>query len=449
VPFVSHSLRRAGWGIADQAFSSGTNFALGVLVARTVDLESFGAFSLAFAAYLLFLSVMRSYPMDPLAIRYAAAPGPLFRRAAAAATGTVVLVGVVAGAGFIVVGLATGGAFSQALIALGLTLPGLLLQDAWRSTFFASGRGQHAFFNDFVWAILEFPALGFIIITGGNSVFWPVLAWGGSATVAALVGIVQSSVIPQPWLTRAWWREHIDLGPRFIAETTGRVIAGQIQLYGVGFVAGLSTVGALRAGQLLYGPIQVVNYGIDMIGVPEGARALATSIRRLDRVATIISGSLLAVALGWGIVVLAAPADLGRLVLRDAWDPAHALAVPFFVYYCALGITYGPGLAIRSLAAASRSLRATALTSTLTVVFGIGGAAIAGATGSAWGVAVVACVSVAVWSYQALGARRDFLAGRPVRSMVSSVVGTVEPSSDLAGPAPIELPDPHTPGDLR
>jgi len=43
--------RRAGWGLADQAFSSLTNFAVGLLIARTVGPADFGAFSLAFALY--------------------------------------------------------------------------------------------------------------------------------------------------------------------------------------------------------------------------------------------------------------------------------------------------------------------------------------------------------------------------------------------------------------
>lgn len=424
VQSVSHSLRRAGWGIADQAFSSGTNFALGVLIARTVDLASFGAFSLAFAAYTLLLSIMRGYPMDPLAIRYAAAEPQAFRHAASAATGTVLVVGVIAGAGFIVLGTVTPGSFSQALLALGITLPGLLLQDAWRSTFFASGQGRLAFFNDFLWAVIEFPALAILILMGGGSVFWAVLAWGGSATIAAVAGIVQAGVVPRPWLTRAWWHEHVDLGPRFIAEATGRVVAGQIQLYGVGIVAGLTTVGALRAGQLLFGPIQVIMFGISMIGVPEGARALAVSVQRLRRAAYAFSGGLLLFAIAWGITVLVLPDAFGRLLLRSAWDPARSLAVPLFAYYCANTLTYGGGMAIRALAAAGRSLRVTAVTSVLTVVCGISGAAVAGATGSAWALAAVACVGAVLWTWQALAARDDFLAGR--------VVVTRVPEADVA-----------------
>ncbi len=406
------SLRRAGWAIADQAFSSLTNFALGVLVARTVDLAAFGAFSLAFAAYLVAVSVTRAYPMDPLAIRYAAAPREQFNHAASAATGTVVAVGFACGVALLVVSVAAGGHLSQSLLALGFTFPGLLLQDAWRSTFFAAGRGRDAFLNDLVWAIVEFPALAIIIASGGRSVFWPVLAWGGSATIAALVGIAQASTLPRPWLAIRWWHEHTDLGTRFIAEAVTRTASSQIQLYGVGLVAGLTAVGTLRAGQLLFGPVQVVTFGVSMMAVPEGARALAVSLGRLRRVTLIISVCLGAVAAAWGIVVLVFPDELGRLLLRAAWGPAHSLALPIFLSSTFTALYYGAGIGVRSLAAAGRSLRATTITSGLTLACGITGAALAGAEGSAWGLCAVAIAGTVTWWVEYRGALRDYTAGR-------------------------------------
>ncbi len=405
-------LRRTGWAIADQAFSSLTNFALGVLVARTVDLAAFGAFSLAFAAYLVIVSVTRGYPMDPLAIRYAAAAPVDFRRATSAATGMVIVVGVVCGVVLLAVGAVSTGPFSEALLALGITLPGLLLQDAWRSTFFAGGRGRRAFLNDVAWAVVQFPALAVVIASGSRSVFWPVLAWGGSATLAALLGVLQSSVVPRPWLSGSWWREHTDLGPRYIVEALVRVVSGQLQLYGVGLVAGLSAVGELRAGQLLFGPIQVVSFGVNMMAVPEGARTLAVSLARLRRASLVISAGLVATSTIWGLVVLLIPAEFGRLVLRAAWDPARALAVPILLASLANMFMLGAGIGIRSLAAARRGLQTTTLTAILTVVFGVGGAAIGGASGSAWGLFLVAVIGAAAWWHQYARAAEEYVPGR-------------------------------------
>lgn len=52
----SHSL---GWGVGDQALSSLTNFALGLITARTVTAYEFGAFSLAFATFTAGLGLAR------------------------------------------------------------------------------------------------------------------------------------------------------------------------------------------------------------------------------------------------------------------------------------------------------------------------------------------------------------------------------------------------------
>ena len=52
-----------------------------------------------------------------------------------------------------------GGTARLAFLALGLTLPGLLLQDSWRYSFFALGRGSQAFLNDMIWAVTLLPAL--------------------------------------------------------------------------------------------------------------------------------------------------------------------------------------------------------------------------------------------------------------------------------------------------
>ena len=90
---------RAGWGLIDQAFSSLTNFALGIIIARSVPVAEFGAFSLAFAAYLLVVNMTRAFPMQPLAIRYSAVTPDIWRRGSAAALGSVLLVGLVVGSG--------------------------------------------------------------------------------------------------------------------------------------------------------------------------------------------------------------------------------------------------------------------------------------------------------------------------------------------------------------
>ncbi|MHB8397568.1 MAG: hypothetical protein ACYDCI_01350 [Candidatus Limnocylindrales bacterium] len=391
------ALRRAGWGLADQSFSSLTNFALSFLVVRTVTLADFGAFSLALAAYYFAVSVSRAYPMDPLVIRYGRAPEAAFRQAAAAATGTALGAGVVAGILLLVCGLLIGDGVGVVFVGLGITLPGLLLQDAWRSVFFAAGRGRSAFTNDAVWALVEFPALAIVIASGDRSIVWPVLAWGGGATVAAVVGVWQSGVVPRPDRARIWWREQIDIGPRFLAEAAGRLTASQLVVYGVGAVSGLTAVGALRAGQLLLAPVQVFFMGINIVSVPEGVRALGHSVHRLDRAAAIMSIGLSAVIVAWAVFVLAIPDSVGAVLLKASWLPAHVLVLPLAIASLGSMLTAGPSMGLRTLAAARRSLRVTLFASIVSLGDAVVGALVGGATGAAWGLAAASFIGAAAF----------------------------------------------------
>ncbi len=203
---------RAGWGVADQIVSSGTNFAVNVLVLRTLGVEAFGAFSLAFFLYLIAISVARAFPMEPLAIRYTLRPEEDWRNGAAAALGTAGAAGLVLGVGLIGIGIIFGGVLGAALVGLGIGLPGLMLQDAIRMAFFSRGRARLALWNDLVWAAALVPAFAIVILAGGG-VFLITAAWGLAATSAALFGLWQLHLVPRPAGAAAWWHEHRDLGP--------------------------------------------------------------------------------------------------------------------------------------------------------------------------------------------------------------------------------------------
>src|SRR5579859_5986340 len=195
---VRRGASRLGWGAADQGMSSLTNFLLSVYVARTLGAVAFGAFSLAYVTYAFALNASRGLCTDPFVVRFSGTYLPTWRRAVARCTGTALIVGLVVGACAIVAGRLLGGTAGLGFIALGLTLPGLLLQDSWRYAFFAQGRGHHAFINDTVWAAVLVPSLAFLRISGHADVFWLVFAWGGSATVAAAIGPLQARVMPNP-----------------------------------------------------------------------------------------------------------------------------------------------------------------------------------------------------------------------------------------------------------
>ena len=105
-----------------------------------------------------------------------------------ACTGTALGVGLITGLLAVGVAALLHGTPQRAFLALGITLPGLMLQDSWRFAFFAIGRGSQAFLNVLIWAFTLVSALLALRLTHHQHVFWFVLVWGASATVAPCVG---------------------------------------------------------------------------------------------------------------------------------------------------------------------------------------------------------------------------------------------------------------------
>src|SRR5213078_1807930 len=87
-------VRRLSWGIADQAVSSLTNFAVTIYVARVLGATQFGAFSLAYVTYAFALNASRGLATDPLMVRFSGTDLPTWRRAVASCTGTATVVGL-------------------------------------------------------------------------------------------------------------------------------------------------------------------------------------------------------------------------------------------------------------------------------------------------------------------------------------------------------------------
>ena len=195
----SRLVRRLGWGVADQGISSLSNFALGLFVARSFGASNFGAFTLAFITYTVVINAARGLATDPLLVRYSGDASRRWRRATSSATGTALAVGVVAGVLCVVAGLLLPDPVGPVFVALGIGLPGLALQDSWRFAFFACGRGSVR--------VPQRPVLDRAARLGSRRAARPetdsaahcLLAFGGTATLAALLGVVQARTLPRPF----------------------------------------------------------------------------------------------------------------------------------------------------------------------------------------------------------------------------------------------------------
>jgi hypothetical protein len=377
--------------------SSATNFLITLLAARSLSVVEFGAFGLVFAIYIVLLGVIRAVSSQPLVVRYSTGPVGRWRAGSAEAAGVAAVGGVAFGAITAMVGFLVAGDVGDALVVLGLFLPGLLVQDVWRFALFAAARPAAAVVNDSVWGVALLIVLGLTATSGERSAAWFFGVWGVTGSFAALVGIAQVRVLPFPLAAVRWLRRHGDLAVPLAGEFMLQGGVEQIVISGVGLLAGLSAVAALRGADALFGPLNVLVGGLSLLAVPEGARLLERStsaVFRLSLAVGVIAGSA---AVLTGLLLIALPDSVGSSLLGDTWVSAAALIPAIMVARLASGLASGALSGLRALAAGRAIFMIRAKVAPLTVVLGVGGAMLTrNAWGAAIGIAVAQLVSAAV-----------------------------------------------------
>jgi O-antigen/teichoic acid export membrane protein len=388
--------------------SSLSNFAVNIYIARTLGAVQYGAFALAFVTYGFALNASRGLATDPLLVRCSGTDIPTWRRAVTKCTGTATTVGLTTGAIILAAAALLSGTTRLAFLALGLTMPGLMLQDSWRFSFFALGRGRLAFLNDTVWTVVLVPALVLLRETRHADVFWFVFAWGAAAAVAAAIGPLQARTAPRLSGAWEWISLHRDLGPRYLAEGTVNNAASQLRNYGVGFILGLAAVGYVQAATTLMGPFMVIFFGMGLVTLPEAVRVLRRSPRHLAAFCLLVSCGLAIMALAWGIILLVAlPRGLGHLMLGDLWKPTYPLVWPTTIYVLGTCFSSGAGTGLHALGAARRSLRAMVILTVVTVVFSVAGTVVGGVVGTMVGLAVGSWIGALIFWRQLRTALRE------------------------------------------
>jgi O-antigen/teichoic acid export membrane protein len=389
--------------------SSISNFAVNIYIAHTLGAVQYGAFGLAYVTYGFALNASRGLATDPLLVRFSGTDVPTWQRAVAKCTGTAATVGLMTGAIILLAAALLGGTTRLAFLALGLTMPGLMLQDSWRYSFFALGRGGHAFLNDTVWTVTLIPALVLLRATGHASVFWFVFAWGATAGVAAAIGPLQARTAPRLSGAWEWVSRHRDLGPRYLAEGTANNAAGLLRNYAVGLILGLAFVGYVQAATTLMGPFMVIYFGMGLVTLPEAARVLRRSPRHLPHFCLLVSGGLSILGLAWGIVLFVAlPRGLGQLMLGNIWKPTYPLVWPTTLSILGACASVGAGTGLHALGAARRSLSAMVIGSALSVVLSIAGVVIDGVVGAMAGAALAAWIMALLFWRQFRNAMREY-----------------------------------------
>jgi O-antigen/teichoic acid export membrane protein len=404
-PAAGRGLRRlagrAGWNLADQVLSALTNVALTFVVARTVDDEDrFGAFSTALLIFYLLIGVERALVGQVMGIRHSDVPADRMRRIAADGLGTIATLGVVGGALTAMVGWFVGGLVGPPLIAVGVVMPGLLLQDTCRMIFFAQAMPKLAAVNDALWAVVQFSVIGLLIAAGLANPWSLVLAWGGAALLCVGLALLQLRVLPRPGASAAWCREHRDLVGYLLPETLLTSGGLQATTLVTGKIVGVRGVGSFGGAQRLLGPLGMVSAAVMTFAMPEISRRKTLSSRTRWRFAVALSVLMTLASLLYVAALLLLPDSVGHMLFKASWTGIRSVLLPMGLFSTVASACLGPALVIIAMGHARRTFWLTVLEAPLVLTMMPVGAVLGGAPGAAWGQFVAQAIQLPFWFWQ-------------------------------------------------
>jgi O-antigen/teichoic acid export membrane protein len=144
----------------------------------------------------------------------------------------------------------------------------------------------------------------------------------------------------------------------------------------------------------------VVFIGLQLVAVPQAVRALSVSVALLRRLCLVVGLAMAAIAAAWGVAVTLLPDEIGHALLKTNWDPGHRIVLLLALGLAASSFSSGALIGLRAFAAATRSLRATVISSSLATVTTVLGAVLFGAAGAAWGILLVHTAVMPLWWWE-------------------------------------------------
>jgi O-antigen/teichoic acid export membrane protein len=391
---------RGVWNIVDQLISSANNFLVQIVIAKSVSQGDFGTFAIVFSIFSVAIGFFRALSTAPVGMRFSGASDTEFGRVTAASTGLTLGGSLIVGAGLVATGLLApvDAVLGHSLLALGVILPGLLMQDAWRQVLFARLKPAGACLLDGTWGVLQLLAVVVLFVGGVGDVPAYVLAWGGAALAASFVGLAQLRTRPRPGKALGWLREQSSMTRYLVPEYVLLQSGAQIAVLVVAAAAGTAAAGSLRGANMLTVPATIMSTGLMTFAVPELARRRATmSHRAWTYAALTISGLIVVTGVVWGSLFLLLPDGVGLSLLGDSWAGTKEVLVPIIVGQAGSALSVGPAAVLYANEGAKVTIRLHAVYAVLLIGMSTVGALLWGAVGTAWGMAAAFWLTVPWW----------------------------------------------------
>lgn len=391
---------------ADQAASSLVTFALSVYAAREASVDDFGVFAVAYALFWALLGVTRSFVSEVNLINGSEQLEAIRDWRSFSAT-TSLVAGLFSGAVLFVGCLLIG---SMGAVWIGWTFavaaPLAILADALRYVAFTDDEPRDALLLDATWlggALLAPPLFGAL---GIQPVPSAILGWGLGAALGVILALKRRPQL-RPTLRGSldWVAERRVVGTQYSADFLANNGIGQAVIPLVPLVSSLAVAGALRAGGIIQGPLNVVYSAMIVLLIPRIRRSISPD-RLLPRAAPLAMVALAVVCGLYATTVLLIPDSLGEFLLGPSWQSGRSVAPLLIAAYFLQGMAQILVQVMRLRGSAGLVVRVRVFVAVLLSVGVLTGAAFFGALGAASAFALAALISVAPWWFALVRSHR-------------------------------------------
>lgn len=266
--------------ITDEALISGSNFALGIVLARWLNAEQYGAYALAFSLFLLLGVFHQAILLEPMSVF-----GPAFfvrnRRQYLAALLSLhagmsaLILLALGGSSLLAARLPWGAGVSEALAGLAIGAPFILLFWTARAACYLELAPGRAAAGALIYSALLLGGLCGVCRWGKVAPFTVFLLMGSAALVVSVVMLVR---LRPSWkglapVLRDAWRWHWDYGRWALGTALATWVPGNIFYLGAGALLGVGNAGALRALNNFILPVHHCGSALGRLFQPHVSRA--------------------------------------------------------------------------------------------------------------------------------------------------------------------------------
>lgn len=390
IPWVT----KGGLAILDYGLFSGSNFLLGVLLARWLAPEQYGAYALAFSIFILVTFLYQALVLEPLSVFSGTAyPNNLrgYLRSNVWLHWGISLVICLALGGTAVAARVWWHSPVSAMAFAGMTVaaPFILIHALGRRSFYLKlSPGPAAFGSAFYCA---FVVGGSFVVykLGWLSAFTAYLVMGLAALVGGVIMLFQLNAKLEPATAKirlsTTWGKHWEYGRWALATCVVGWIPTYVYIPLVSKFSGLAVAGELRALMNLGGPVLQTYAALSMLFLPLAARVQSTQGRRGASGLTLkLTALFVAGGVAYWAVLIPLRGPLFRLLYAGKYMDASSLLPLFAAETIVWSAALGPAILLRAMESPRSLFFANGAASVVALVFGIPATRFFGLRGVIW-----------------------------------------------------------------